>query len=122
MVKVVNDSPFRHTVYGERQIVLANGKKTREIIYSRTYVWEPQADIDVPKEDFEKMINEVDHLEAAIYTKKQWRERTKLMQNQEQLKQRFFKATGEEQENLRKQLLLPSRERYLILNALPHEA
>lgn len=127
MVKVVNEGPMDYRVPQKIPEDIPGTTKYRLVKkFSQDYRWAPAGEkgstIDVKKDEFDLMVDREDFTMGKIYTKEQWKERLELVKKQKELTIAFNKASGEEQERLRKQLLLSDRESYLIRNNLPHEA
>jgi len=120
--KVLNEGFTIHKVFGERkEIHPRSGKEILKKIFSKDYVFQPGEIVEVTNEDFAKMVDD-DFMRGRIYTKKQYEERTKLIERQDALKEKLLKARSlEAQEEIREEMTLSEEERYLIMNNLPHE-
>ena len=123
MVKVLNEGFTIHKVFATRKETHPqSGKEITKKIFSKDYIFNPGKEVEVIKEDFTRMIDEGDFMLARVYTKKQWQDRIALITKQDELKEKLLKAkTLEAQEPIREEMALSEEERYLIMNALPHE-
>lgn len=132
-VKVINESNQLHRVGMYKKVATKDEsgriKEVREPIFQKDYEFPPMSEDGVPSvtmvpiEDFENMINSDDHTLGRIYTKKQWEARLEAIVKQQALVREFNKTDDpEKQVKLAKKLVPPMDIRYLLENALPHEA
>lgn len=129
MPKVVNEGHTEHTVEKYRREKLPNGDDVLREQFTKTYVFKPAPargnpeEVDVPKEDLDKMLNKEDYTKCRIYTKAQHNKRMKLIGEQIELEDELLTLKeGDEkrQEEIYEALLINDRERYLIQTDLPH--
>lgn len=123
MVKVRNDSRTTHEIPQYGSELMPNGKRRKIKLYKRHYKWTPGQEIDVPKEDYDAFIDPDDHQLAKVYTKKQWKEREELINRQKAPYDQYLELADlpNEQEKVRKKMILTDEQRYLMHNVLPHE-